>query len=178
MTGMFYPDQYWSGNLADKWTINDPTTITVNLRQGVHWQNKAPVNGREFVATDVQAHYDRIMGTGGGYTAPSPMFGGAITTWDRVTAKDKYTVVFKFKVPSAQNFQTIADRWALNEIEAPEWVALGGPPVNPEPPLVVVAAAGVVLLHLLPYPQGRLVIGSRWWVLVPGCWLISFPAVI
>ena len=134
MTGMFYPDQYWSGNLADSWTIDSPSQITVKLRQGVHWQNKAPVNGREFIASDVQAHYDRIMGTGGGYTAPSPMFGGAIATWDRVTATDKYTVVFKFKVPSAQNFQSIADRWALNEIEAPEWVALGGPPVNPEPP--------------------------------------------
>jgi len=134
MTGMFYPDQYWSGNLADSWTIDSPSQITVKLRQGVHWQNKAPVNGREFVATDVQEHYDRIMGTGGGYTAPSPMFGGAIATWEKVTATDKYTVVFNFKVPSAQNFQTIADRWALNEMEAPEWVALGGPPVNPAPP--------------------------------------------
>ncbi|RPJ61185.1 MAG: ABC transporter substrate-binding protein, partial [Dehalococcoidia bacterium] len=114
-------------------TINDPTTITAKLRQGVHWQNKAPVNGREFTADDVVFHYNRLLGTGSGYIYPALMYGGMTATWDRVTAIDKYTVVFKFKQPSAQNFQTIADNFALNEMDAPEWVALGGPPKN-EPP--------------------------------------------
>jgi peptide/nickel transport system substrate-binding protein len=124
MTAMYYPDEYWSGNLADSWTVNDPKTITVKLRQGVNWQNKAPVNGREFVASDVQAHYDRLLGTGGGYTKPAPMYAGMVATWDKVTATDKYTVVFKFKQPSALNFQSIADRLALNVFEAPEFAAL------------------------------------------------------
>jgi peptide/nickel transport system substrate-binding protein len=131
MTAMYYPDQYWTGNLAESWTIDSPSQITVKLQQGVKWQNKAPANGREFVATDVQAHYDRLLGTGGGYTQPAPMYAGMVSTWDKVIAADKYTVVFKFKVPSAQNFQTIADRFALNEIECPEWVALGGGPSAP-----------------------------------------------
>jgi peptide/nickel transport system substrate-binding protein len=132
-TGMFYPDEYWQGNLAQSWEVTNPTTITAHLRQGVHWQNKAPVNGREFVAGDVQFHYDRMLGTGSGYLYGNPMYLGMAGNLDKVTAADKYTVVFKFKQPSAQNFQTIADRFALNELDAPEWVALGGPPVN-EPP--------------------------------------------
>jgi peptide/nickel transport system substrate-binding protein len=128
MTSMFIPEQYWSGNLAESWTITDPATITIQLRQGIHWQNKAPVNGREFVASDVQSHYDRLLGTGGGYTEPAPMYAGMVSNWESVTATDKYTVVFKFKNGSDQNFQSIADNVALNEIEAPEWVALGGGP--------------------------------------------------
>ena len=128
MTGMFYPDEVQTGNLAESWEINDLTTITVHLRQGVHWQNKAPVNGRELVASDVQAHYDRLLGTGGGYTQKAPAYAGLTATWDSVTATDKYTVVFKFKKGSAQNLQATSDRMANNEIEAPEWVALGGGP--------------------------------------------------
>lgn len=132
-TGMFYPDQYWQGNLAESWEVTDPTTITAHLRKGVHWQNKAPVNGREFTADDVVFHYDRMLGTGSGYLYGNPMYLGMAGNLAKVTAVDKYTVAFKFKQPSAQNFQTIADRFALNELDAPEWVALGGPPKN-EPP--------------------------------------------
>jgi len=128
MTTSYYPDKYWTGNLAESWEMTDATTITAHLRQGVKWQNKAPVNGRELVASDVEAHYDRLMGTGGGYTALDPLYAGNIGNLVKVTAADKYTVTFKFKKASAQNFQTIADNFALNEIDAPEWVALGGPP--------------------------------------------------
>ena len=84
VAGNFFPDEYWSGTLAESWTIDDPTTITIKLREGVHWQNKKPVNGREFVASDVQAHYDRMLGTGGGYTTPSPMFAGSTSNWNKV----------------------------------------------------------------------------------------------
>jgi len=125
MRGMFYPDQYWQGNLAEKWEITDPTTITAHLRQGIHWQNKPPVNGREFVAADVEYHYNRMLGTGSGYTEGNPMYLGMAGNLAKVTAVDKYTVAFKFKQPSAQNFQTIADRFALNEMDAPEWVEMG-----------------------------------------------------
>lgn len=134
MNNMFIPDQYWSGLIAESWQMNDPQTLTVKIKQGVKWQNKPPVNGREFTAYDVQAHYDRILGTGGGYTWKAPMFAGMTTTWESVKATDKYTVVFKFTIPSGGTaFQNVADRWAMNEFEAPEWVALGGPPTPPVP---------------------------------------------
>jgi len=124
MTGQFYPDEYWQGNLAETWAITTPTTITAHLRQGVHWQNKAPVNGREFTAEDVVYHYDRMLGTGSGFSEGNPMYLGMAGNLANVTSTDQYTVVFNFKQPSAQNFQTIADRFALNQMDAREWVEL------------------------------------------------------
>ncbi len=122
-TGSFVPDQYWGGNLVETWEQTDPTTITVHLRHGVNWQNKAPVNGRELTAYDVQTHYDRALGKAG--TDPFPMYMGWTANWESVTATDNYTVVFKFKAASAQNFPSITERIPLNTIEAPEWVAQG-----------------------------------------------------
>ena len=61
----FLPEQYMAGMLAESWELTDPLTFTVHLRQGVHWQDKPPVNGREFVADDVAEHYHRLMGTNG-----------------------------------------------------------------------------------------------------------------
>jgi peptide/nickel transport system substrate-binding protein len=101
--------------------------MTVNLKHGIHWQNKAPMNGREFVADDVVAHYDRMLGTGHGYTEPIAMFGGAFANLQNVTATDDYTVVFHFKTPCAAiAFQTLADRAVYNTIEAPEVAAASG----------------------------------------------------
>lgn len=170
MTGTFVPDQYWAGNLAQSWDWTDPTTLTVQLRQGVHWQDKAPVNGREFVATDVQAHYDRLMGTGSGYTQGDPMYGGMLGPIKKVTAADKYTVVFTFTQPSAQNFQTIADNFAMNEFEAPEWVALGGPPASAAPATSTTTAAPGGPPQPPPPPTGAIadwhnVVGTGAWML-------------
>jgi len=140
MAQAYTPDNYWANNIAESWQMTDSTTLTVKIRQGVKFQDKAPVNGREFTAYDIQAHYERLLGQGK-YTAPAPMYAGMTKNWASVTATDKYTVVFKFKTPSATTaFQTIADRFALNTFEAPEWVALdtaaaatttGGTATNP-----------------------------------------------
>ena len=133
----FTPVQYCVGNLLENWEITDPETITGHVRQGIHWQDKAPVNGREFVASDIQAHYDRLMGTGGGFTQPAPMYiGMSPPGFVKATATDKYTIVFKFSTPTAAStgLQGLTDPFAFNSIEAPEWVALGGPPKNEPAP--------------------------------------------
>lgn len=130
MTSSFIPDQYYTGNLAESWEITDPQTITVKIHQGVLWQNKAPANGREFTADDVQFHYDRLLGTGHGYTTPNGFFAAIFGDLQNAVATDKYTVVFHFKRPGSQWFQILADRFPLNQFESPEWIALGGPPVN------------------------------------------------
>jgi peptide/nickel transport system substrate-binding protein len=123
--GLFTPDQYWIGNLAKSWEQTDPVTITVHLQQGVKWQDKPPVNGREFTAYDVQAHYERLLGIGPDNPKPSPVFAGSLATWQSVTATDNYTVIFKFKSASANQFQSMSDRWAMDRFEAPEWVKQG-----------------------------------------------------
>jgi len=122
----FAPDEYWKGCLAEKWELSDPTTFTVHLRQGVRWQNKPPVNGREFTANDVQQHYDRILGTGSGYTAPHPFHASRMDFLDKVIAVDKYTVQFKLKTPSILYFIGLAEHAGQNWIEAPELVKLEG----------------------------------------------------
>lgn len=113
--GVFVPDQYIKGNLAESWEINDPQTITVHVRKGIKWQNRAPVNGREFTAVDAQAHYKREM-------TQSPMFAGMLKDWESVTATDNYTLVYKFKKASGQWLQSIWD--VVPFIEAPEWAKL------------------------------------------------------
>lgn len=118
--GPFFPDNDAEGCLAKSWTMNDPTTITVQIRQGVHWQNKPPVNGREFNAHDVEYHYDRFLGNGDGFTQPSAANIGRMGLIQKVTATGKYTVVFKFKQPSVLNFFNLIDPDGRNCIEAPE----------------------------------------------------------
>ncbi len=53
-TSDYIPFDSYRGHLAESWEQTSPTTFTVKLRQGVHWQNKAPMNGREMVAQDVE----------------------------------------------------------------------------------------------------------------------------
>jgi peptide/nickel transport system substrate-binding protein len=124
--GLFIPDKFARGLLAESWEQPDAQTIIVHLRHGVKWQNKAPVNGREFTSDDIIQHYDRIRGTGSGYITPNPAYGSFTVNWDKITAKDKYTVVFTFKKPSGTNFASILNRFALNTFEAPESVKAEG----------------------------------------------------
>ena len=82
-----------TGALAESWDFPDPETIIVHLRQGVHFANKPPVNGRELVADDVVFTENRLY-----YEVPKAYLNVSFTP-DRkpqsVTALDKYTVEFK-----------------------------------------------------------------------------------
>ena len=55
MSGQFKPAEgAIRGDLAESWEVSpDGLTITMKLRQGVKWHNKAPVNGRAVDADDV-----------------------------------------------------------------------------------------------------------------------------
>jgi peptide/nickel transport system substrate-binding protein len=120
------PAEYWKGLMAQSWEWTDPQTLTVHLRPGIKWQDKEPVNGREFVADDIVYHFDRMQGWGS-FTEGSPFFAGRLSTLQGVTATDKSTVVFKFNSPS-----TIVNSWnligepMLQNFEAREAVELYG----------------------------------------------------
>ena len=95
------------GALAESWDISpDGLTYTFNIRQGVNWHNKAPMNGRELTAEDVEYNFHRIFGnklTGTEFSAaePSPVGRNTIELpIESVTATDKYTMVVKLKKPS------------------------------------------------------------------------------
>jgi len=126
----FVPQKYFSGQLAEKWEMTDPTTMTIHLRQGVKWQNKAPVNGREFIASDVVAHYNRVLFS----SNPSVMYVSWLSLLESVKAADKYTVVYKFKQPGVVAVWQVTDQAPMNLIESPEYAALYQPPATTEEP--------------------------------------------
>ena len=100
-SNQYIPVEVAAGQLAESWDISpDGLTYTFHIRNGVHWHNKAPMNGRELTAQDIEYNYHRIWGLGSGYTEPLPgSLLEAIGT-ESVTATDKSTVVFKLKEPN------------------------------------------------------------------------------
>jgi peptide/nickel transport system substrate-binding protein len=127
----FRPDQYCAGQLASSWEFTSPGVFVIHLRQNIYWQNLPPVNGRQFVASDVIYHYDRLYGMGDGFTTPSPYLPGdpVMSSMTSITATDKYTVVFKFSVTNPEAILESMEAEAGDDIhdeEAPEAVALWG----------------------------------------------------
>jgi len=55
-------------------------TVICTLRQNVYWQNIAPAYGRQLVSSDIVAHYNRLLGLGGGFTK-DPYY-VAVTGWN------------------------------------------------------------------------------------------------
>ena len=93
--------------LAESWELSDDgLTLTFNLRQDVKWHN-----GREFVADDVVANFERAMvkETGGSIY-------GKIQSVESVEAPDDYTVVIRYKAPDPAMF----DAFSVFSMMAPE----------------------------------------------------------
>jgi peptide/nickel transport system substrate-binding protein len=121
------PDQYATGWMMTGYEMPTTYTVICHLRTNVYWQNLAPVNGRQFVANDVVAHYDRLFGLGMGYSKSSYYI--SVTGWNpliSVVATDKYTVTFNWQqgVVGPTSILTIMEaQGADDSIEAPEAVS-------------------------------------------------------
>ena len=97
----YVPPSTLTGALAESWETPDDKTVILNIRQGVHWHNKAPMNGRELTAKDIEFNFHRVLGLGSGFTEPSAMAGRLISQGiESVEATDDWTVVFKLKEPA------------------------------------------------------------------------------
>ena len=101
-TTKFNDPKYNTSNLADSWEMPDLATLILHMHPGVHYWDRAPMNGREFNADDVVYNFHRLLGIGSGFSKPTPYtgLGLAMPTVTSVTAPDKYTVVFKASKPS------------------------------------------------------------------------------
>ena len=114
----------------------NPYTVICHLPNNIYWQNIAPAYGRQFVASDVVAHYDRLLGLGMGYTN-SPYY-VAVTGWApliSVVATDKYTVTFNWKQGAVgpTSILTIMEAaGADNSIECPDAVTAYTTSANPQ----------------------------------------------
>ncbi|MDE0026296.1 MAG: ABC transporter substrate-binding protein [Spirochaetaceae bacterium] len=117
MGGTLLPLNAIRGTLAESWEQPDDTTYIVHIRKGVNWHDKAPMNGRELTAYDVEHTFHRLLGnklTGTEFSAaePNTSWGDFATLpWESVTATDKYTVVFKLKEPERNVLERILDWW-------------------------------------------------------------------
>ncbi len=94
----FTPESFQTGALAESWEQPDPLTYIFHIRKGVNWHDKAPMNGRELTAKDVEFNFHRMTGLGSGYTEPSEFrINLQNVPFESVTATDKYTVVMKLE---------------------------------------------------------------------------------
>ncbi len=76
---------------AQSWKFIDDKTAEFTLKEGIRFQNRAPVNGREATAADFVAsfeHYRKL-----------PLTSAQSSQVESVTAKDKYTFQMKTKTP-------------------------------------------------------------------------------
>ena len=91
MQDTYYPSftQWIWGHLAESWERPSPAVWIYHLRQGVHFQNKAPVNGREFTSADAAYSINRMYTMPGSwiYNAHPPT---AIKTPDKYTLELDY----------------------------------------------------------------------------------------
>lgn len=77
--------------LAESWDISeDGTVYTFHIREGVKWENRPPLNGREVTAYDVEFSYNRIL--------ESSLIKGSLGPLLSVEAIDENTVVFTLEV--------------------------------------------------------------------------------
>ncbi len=129
--GTFQPIEYATPSLCESWEIPDLQTFIGHVRKGVYWQDKPPVNGREFTAYDVEWYCQRFWGLGSpgsGYTTPSPGNAGTpfMRGWKSVTATDKYTFVIKWDIQSLQNQGYALCPESYMSISPPEAIKLYG----------------------------------------------------
>ena len=95
LASTYKPPVYHVPHLAESWEQPDPLTVVLNVRPGVHWQDKAPVNGRELTADDFVYNFNRVTGTGSGFTEPGQYAGFlGYQHIESVEATDNHTVVF------------------------------------------------------------------------------------
>ena len=134
------------GSLAASWEVPDNKTYVFHIRKGVRWQDKAPMNGRELTANDIEYNWHRMLGLGSGYDEPMPNVWGELAgVWESITATEKSTLVFRLKEPNLGALRNIlihhgtliyppevieaskTDEWPEGKIEDPLSVVGTGP---------------------------------------------------
>ncbi len=109
-SGGVVPESFFIGQLAESWSQPDATTYVFKIRKGVHWHDKAPMNGRELTAKDIEYNWHRLATLGSGFTERPARFGSIPNvTFESITATDDWTVVFKLKQPMLSALKIILD---------------------------------------------------------------------
>ena len=111
----YTPGEYRIGLLAESWEQPEPYTFVFHLREGIHWQNKPPVNGRELTADDVVFTMQKWLEFN---RSETKVYRDDVTS---VEALDKYTVQFKVREGSYANFGSFGWAWIyIAPVETPQ----------------------------------------------------------
>jgi len=137
----YVADASLRGHIAESWETPNPLTIIFHIRQGVRWQDKPPMNGRELDAYDIEFTWQRNLGLGSpesGLTevSPNPSYTSrGLPAVESVTATDKWTVVVKLSEYDASTLRGISAHHAYtvppevvtqNDGRIPDWTYLVG----------------------------------------------------
>src|SRR5437773_8084823 len=94
------------GDLAESWSANaDHRVWTFKLRQGVEWQNVAPLKGRELTAADVKYCYEAYAKEG--------VQAFTFQEIEGMETPDKYTLRVHLKTPNTLFPQNVAEHVAI-----------------------------------------------------------------
>lgn len=110
---LFFPwedtpgEQTIVGELVEKWEQPSDTEVVLTLRKGVKWQDVGPVNGRDFVAKDVEYNLKRMV-----ETRPENRLRGMFEPISGIELPDDHTVKLKLAHPFAPLFINLGFTWA------------------------------------------------------------------
>ncbi len=85
--------QLLTGSIAERWELTSDQKMIFHIRQGIHWWNKPPTNGRELTAADVAWTMNRM------FTSPKSYFASYTNNKQNPTSiklLDKSTVELTF----------------------------------------------------------------------------------
>jgi len=99
-----------TGEIAESWGIStDLLTYTFNIREGINWHDKAPMNGRALTAKDVEWTFQKHYGIGAfeGQGKNETWWRFTSAPLESVTATDDYTVVFQMESPTLESIEIL-----------------------------------------------------------------------
>lgn len=106
--------------LAESWNFTDPTTLVLNLRQGVVFHDGTP-----FDAAAVKANFDHMMGN------PRSTVKGDVSTIRSVEVENPRRVVLKLKEPDTSLPLAMSDR--IGMMSSPKALSELGPAYDRKP---------------------------------------------
>ena len=115
---VYYPESALVGHLAESWENPDPLTWVFKIRDNVFFHDKPPVSGRQLIADDLAANYDRRYGIGR-FAGKQPASWGATLPFESVTATDKLTFEIKLSQPHESTLAALLDD-CQDKVYAPE----------------------------------------------------------
>lgn len=118
--------------IAESWSMVEPTVLEFKLRKGIKWHDKAPLNGRELTADDVVYTFNEryAKGLAGGSYVNQVFFDGAEKVDDytvRINLKRPFDFITGMPSGNRQGWIVAEEVSAEDDLQKPEnsWVGTG-----------------------------------------------------